>query len=390
MGQENYSTLWAHVASIPDPRGRRGQRYEWTYLMTLLAAAMLAGQESMLAMSEWISLNRAVFIEALQPRRQMVPSYATLRRALCLVGIEAVEECVSSYCQTMDADDQVSGRIITQDGETLRGQAIDGKTLRGASAHGDKVHLVSIVRHESGAVLAQAATQAGIDEPKAAKALLADFSLEGTVTTMDALYAERPLTRQILGAGGEYLVVVKRNQQTLYQEIELAFSVLPPTTSWEREFWGYDEHSTYEKCHGRIEVRRLERTTALNDYLDWPGVGQVLKRTYRRIKGGVLVSQEVRYAVTSLTPEQLSIEQLAQLWRWHWTIENRTHYVRDVSLGEDRCQVRSHNAPQVLAALRNLVITALRLEGWPRIPTALRRFANSPQDALRFMGVFST
>jgi predicted transposase YbfD/YdcC len=357
----------------------------------LLAAAMLAGQESILAMSEWVSENGELFVEALQPRRRMVPSYATLRRALCLVGVEAVERCVSSYTQALDADDRVSGQLVMRDGGMLRGQAVDGKTLRGASAHGDKVHLVSIVRHESGAVLAQAATEAGIDEPKAAKALLADFSLEGTVTTMDALYTERPLTQQILNAGGDYFMVVKRNQQILYRDIELAFSALPPTSSWEHDFWGYDEHATVEQKHGRSEVRRLERTTALNDYLDWPNVGQVLRRTYRRIEGHYgLVSQEVRYAVTSLTPEQIAIEQLAQLWRWHWTIENRTHYVRDVSLGEDRCQVRSHNAPQVLAAFRNLVVTALRLEGWPRIKTAVRHFANSPQHTLHFMGVFST
>lgn len=391
MSRENYSTLWVHLACIPDPRSRRGQRYEWPYLLTLIAAAMLAGQESILAMSQWVTMNEAVFVEKLNPRRKTTPSYATLRRALCRLDIESFEHHLAAFTQKLDDEDCNSGSVETPTGEQLRGQSVDGKTLRGASAHGDKVHLVSIVRHESAAVLAQTATQFGIDEPKAAKELLTRLSLVNTVTTMDALYTERPLAEQILEAGGEYLMVVKRNQSTLHQEIELAFTALPPTSSRENEFWDYEECSSRESKRGRTEWRRLERTTALNDYLNWPAVGQVMRRSYRRVqRRSGLVSHGVHYGITSLSPEQIALPQLAQLWRWHWTIENCVHYIRDVSLGEDRCQVRSGDAPQALAALRNTIITALRLDGWAHIPNALRRFSHSPQDALRFLGVPAT
>ena len=305
MGHKNYITLWEHLASIPDPRSLRGRRYEWTFVLTLLAAAMLAGQESLLAMSQWITAHEEIFVEALKPSRKRVPSYGTLRRGLLQVPIEQLETQLRQYTQALDEDDGVSGRIETQDGRKLRGQSVDGKSVRGASAHGDKVHLVSVVRHESAAVLAQIETQAGIDEPKAAKTLLHDFSLVDTVTTMDALYTERPLARQIVAAGGHYLMVVKRNQRTLYEEIDLAFSVLPPTSSWEREFWHYDQTLTHESGHGRTEIRRLERTTALNDYLDWPGVGQVLRRTYRRIERSTgRISEEVHYGSYSSLSER--------------------------------------------------------------------------------------
>lgn len=391
MSQENYSTLWEHLTCIADPRSPRGQQHDWTFIVTLIGAAMLAGQKSMQAMSQWVNMNSKVFIECLNPRRKRVPSYATLRRALCDMDIEAFEGHLAAYSQGVDEDDSQRGCIETQEGGVLRGQSVDGKTLRGASAHGDKVHLVSLVRHESAAVLGQIATEAGIDEPKVAKVLLTQLLLANTATTMDALYTERSLTKQILAAGGEYLMVVKANQRTLHQEIELAFTALPPTSSWEEEFWDYDVHTTQESQRGRTEVRQLERTTALNDYLNWPGVGQVMRRTYRRVEHRTgAVSQEVHYGITSLSPAQVSLSQLAQLWRWHWTIENSTHYIRDVSLGEDRCQIRSGNAPQALAALRNAIITALRYEGWAYVPNALRRFAHSPQDALRFMGAIAT
>lgn len=391
MSQENYSTLWEHLTCIPDPRSPRGQQYEWTYIVTLVGAALLAGKKTMLDMSEWVSMNSTVFIELLKPRRKRVPSYATLRRALCQLDIAAFEGHLAAYTQQVNQDDALSGRIETQAGTVLQGQSVDGKTLRGASAYGDKVHLVSIVRHESATVLAQTATKVGIDEPKAAKGLLPQLSLTHTVTTMDALYTERPLIEQILAAGGEYLVVVKKNQRTLYRDIDLAFSVLPPTSSWEEEFWDYDSHTSHESQRGRTETRQLERTTALNEYLNWPAVGQVMRRTYRRVEHRTgAVSHEVHYGITSLSPAQVALPKLAQIWRWHWTIENCTHYIRDVSLGEDSCLMHSGNAPQVLAALRNAIITALRYEGWTFVPNALRRFCHSPQDALRFLGVPAT
>jgi predicted transposase YbfD/YdcC len=208
-----------------------------------------------------------------------------------------------------------------------------------------------------------------------------------SLTTLDALHTQRRLADQILAAGGHYLMVVKGNQPTLYREIEEAFQVLPSTTTWEQQFWHYTGHTTTGKAHGRIETRQLESTTALNDYLDWPQVGQVLRRTchIKTVATGRTADQ-VHYGVTSLAPHQLTLAQLEQFWRWHWTIENRDHYVRDVTFGEDASQVRTGAAPQALAALRNALITLLRHEGWPCLPTAIRHFQAHLQLSLQLLG----
>ena len=97
----------------------------------------------------------------------------------------------------------------------------------------------------------------------------------------------------------------------------------------------------------------------LQERLEWPGVEQALCRTCERVqlKSGTR-SPKVRYAVTSLSHEQASVEELAALWRGHWSIENRSHYVRDETLGEDRGQMHRGQAPQALAALRNGLLTA--------------------------------
>jgi predicted transposase YbfD/YdcC len=312
---------------------------------------------------------------------------------LAKVPIVQLEATLSGFSQTLD-ETEPGGEIVTTEGEVLRGQSLDGKTVCGASAYGTSHHLVSLVRHESGVVLVQGETQVKMGEREVAQALLTPTRLAGTVTTLDALHTQRKQARQILAGGGHYLMVVKRNQRTLYEDIDLLFSLLPPATpadAADAAEWGYEKTQTVDKAHGRLEVRTLERISGLNDYLDWPGVAQVLRRTCQRteLRTGKTTLQ-VRYGITSLATAQVSPAQMEVCWRRHWTIENRLHYVRDVSLGEDAGQMRTGHAPQALAALRNAVIALLRIEGWPCLPTAFRHFAAHPQSALQLMRAIAT
>ena len=140
--------------------------------------------------------------------------------------------------------------------------------------------------------------------------------------------------------------------------------------------------------HGRIEYRTLESSTALCGYLRWPQVGQVMRRTCRRIqrKTGVITDQ-VKYAITSLTPTQAPAADLEKFWRGHWTIENRVHYVRDVTLGEDRGQVRAGHAPQVLAAFRNTLLNLYRANGWRNMSDAVRYYGSNVARAFLLLTV---
>ena len=108
------------------------------------------------------------------------------------------------------------------------------------------------------------------------------------------------------------------------------------------------------------------------------------RRIWRRGRGETI---ETAYAITSLWPEEASAGELLALWRGHWGMETRLHYVRDVTLGEDACWVRSGAAPQVLAAVRNTVISLVRLAGGTNVAAALRRFAAIPAEALAAIGV---
>lgn len=390
MSMKNYTTLAAALEAVVDPRNRRGRQLEWLYILEVIAVALMAGQRSGRGMARWAKEHKTELVATLHPKRSRVPSGATICRALAKVPIAQLEACLSGFSQTLD-EEEPGGEIVTVEGEILRGQSLDGKTVRGASAHGTFHHLVSLVRHGSAVVLVQDETQVKMGEREVAQTLLTPERLAGTLTTWDALHTQRKEAKQVLAGGGHYLMVVKRNQRNLYEDIDLLFSVLPPVTvadAADAANWGYEKIETVDKGHGRLEVRTLERISGLNDYLDWPGVAQVLRRTCKRteLRTGK-TSIQVRYGISSLPSNQVSLAQMESSWRRHWTIENKLHYVRDVSLGEDAGQMRTGNAPQALAALRNAVIALLRIEGWPCLPTAFCRFAAKPQLALQLMGV---
>lgn len=209
--------------------------------------------------------------------------------------------------------------------------------------------------------------------------LLAEVKLEGRVVTGDALYAQRELSRRVVEGGGDYLWVIKDNQPALKAALALLFQEPP---------WG-EVLRVVEQVgqHGdRWERRQLWASTGLNDYLDWPYLGQVccVERTRRR-KG--VTEVETSYAVTSLTPEKGTAQRLLALWRGHWRIENQSHYVRDVTMKEDGSQVRSGAAPEVMAALRNVVLGLLRQSGVTNVAAALRRYSWKVTSALALLGL---
>lgn len=119
-----------------------------------------------------------------------------------------------------------------------------------------------------------------------------------------------------------------------------------------------------------MEVRSLEATERLMGYLDWPGLRQVCRIRRERTVAGQC-SSEIVYAITSLGAERAGPQRLLQISRGHWGIENRLHCVRDLTLQEDRCRVRSPAGAQGLAALRNAALTVLRRLGFDNIRAGL-------------------
>jgi predicted transposase YbfD/YdcC len=198
--------------------------------------------------------------------------------------------------------------------------------------------------------------------------------------TGDALYCQRELCRRSVADGGAYFFSVGENQPRLYDDLYWLFE-------WPAPDEQFAAAVTHDKHGDRIETRRLWVSTALVGYSDWPGLRQVCK-VERTVQRHGTVSAEIRYAITSLGPG-VGPAELLRIWRGHWAIENRLHYVRDVTLGEDASHVRSGSAPQILAALRNAMVALLRRAGHANIAAALRANAWQSQSgaALRLLGI---
>jgi hypothetical protein len=131
----------------------------------------------------------------------------------------------------------------------------------------------------------------------------------------------------------------------------------------------------------------LKATTALNGYLDWPGVAQVGQLESVVERDGK-VSRETRYFITSAPRERADAGRLLTWARGHWSIENRSHYVRDVTLGEDASRIRKGCGPEIMAALRNAAIGCLRATGATNIAEAIRRNAAQVGKLFTKLGIF--
>lgn len=386
MDEPQYSTLMEALSAVPDPRKARGKQYSWILLLTLVSSALASGERSGHGIASWVAEHAAALLVWLRPERERLPSESTLRRALRRVDVVALEQRLAQYSCPIAVAAEPQVAIISSQGEILHGQALDGKAVRGACAHGQPTHLVSLVQHTSAVTLAQVAVEQKRNEISAAPALLLGRAGPGTVTTMDALLTQRSLAEQIEREGGYYLMVVKRNQRRLYDDLALFFQL--PAIAADQE--QTDRVQTVTKRHGRLETRTLECSTAGADYLVWPGIAQIMRRTCERtvIKTGKR-SVEVSYGLTNLGSDEAQAEQLEALWRGHWTIENRKHYVRDVTLGEDQGQAYCGSTPQALASLRNALIDLMRQHGWTNLADALRHYAASVPRVLALIGAFT-
>ena len=362
-------------ADIQDFRKSRGKRHPLSAILALSCCAMLCGYRSYSAIADWGRNYGAAIAQALGFTHKP-PCAATLYTIFGHLDCEAFEAQLGAGAEGIMTTVPAAPAPLDD------AIAVDGNTLRGSKKQGAPgAHLLSVVGHRLGLTLTQQAVDDKTHEIKAIETVLEQIVLPGRILTMDALLTQRQVAQKIVEGGGDYVMVVKDNQRQLKADIELVFT-LPP--------WGDRQESTrtVDMGHGRIESRNLTTSEALVGYSDWPGLAQVFEVGRQVIEKKTAKERvEVVYGVTSLSPERATPERLLELVRGHWAIENRSHWVRDVTFDEDRSQVRSGHIPQVMAALRNTAIGLLRWAGYRNIAKAGRQLAAQPAQALALIGI---
>jgi predicted transposase YbfD/YdcC len=385
--------LLARLAAVPDPRGRRGKRYKLSTLLAIVVCAMTgSGHDSFVSVGEWCQRATAEQLGRLGvPKdpftgRRRVPDERTLRDVLARVDPAALAGAGFAYLRPLIARAAAAPvRALAPGGVTEREQrrahqtahhsgsgrirrqayAVDGKYLRGARRpDGSRAIVLSAVRHGDGVTIAAREIAAKSNEiPEFAPLLdqIDDADLADAVVSADAMHAQRAHAAYLVRErGAHYLLTVKNNQPTLARQLRaLPWKQVPVL------------HRQTGRGHGR-EEQRLVQVVTVKDLL-FPHARQVLRIQRRRREiGAKQWSTETVYAVTDLTAEQATAAELATWARGHWTVENTVHWTRDVVFGEDASQVRTRNAPAVLASIRDLIRGALHLAGHTNIASGRR------------------
>jgi predicted transposase YbfD/YdcC len=363
------TSLHMVLAQVPDPRARSGRRYELPFLLTCLVAALLCNCNSTRAVGQWCREHRALLRHAFGARRHLTPSDSLYRRLLPRLSAEHLEWALAAWVRA------------TRPQEDREPVAVDGKAVRGAVGAPDQTapHLLAFCTHTSHETLLQVPVGEKTNEIPVAQALVPFLQWQERVCTADALHTQIAFVRAVRAQGGHVVLTVKDNQPSLAADLAALFA--DPLTQ-------VCEADTLDCHRGRRERRHLRVSTDLTAYLatdsSWPDIAQVAQLTRTVQTKGTLRAETV-YLITTLAPEQASPQRLLELVRGHWHIENGLHYVRDVTFGEDHSRLRTGNAPQILAALRNLVITLIHRSGSREIAASRRTFAYHPRRALALL-----
>jgi predicted transposase YbfD/YdcC len=373
---------------LSDGRHKRGVRYSVALVLTLIVLGKLTGMTTLAAIAEWVRWRADWLRQVLPGAREQFPCAATYSNVLRAVDAQQVTQLLASWLTRLEA-----ARRCGEEPSRLRSQpaaqaqhvqvALDGKTLRGTLSHTapdqPSQHLVALYETQTGVVLAQQAVPDKGNEISLEATLLTPAHVCGRIVTADALHTQRACCADITRFGGQYVLFAKANQPALEEDVRLFFTEPPPDCR------DWRQARTCAKEHGRLEIRELVASTELNEWLAaWPGVAQVF-RVQRTICRQGQNHQQTVYGLTSLSPTQASAARLLEVVRRHWRIENRLHWRRDVTLGEDRCQVRKGTAPLVLAALNNVVLALFDFLGVTHVPQQMRRLDAQPARAVRLV-----
>jgi predicted transposase YbfD/YdcC len=376
-GEADISGLLRMLASVPDPRGRRGRQYPLEFILAVCVVATLAGAGNYREIGSHAADMPQELLKRLGAKwswfrlRYNYPSKSAIRYLLIRIDAAVLDSvtCAWIFAQAIRSDDK-SGWAI----------AIDGKVLRGAwTDENDKVTLFSAVLHDEAVTVAQVRVPDGTNEITQAEAILEAAEIpagKSALFTMDAAHAQRETAEAIGGKPGfGYVVTVKGNQPALQRAV---FDAVLPLL---REA----PHDVVEE-RGRGRIKKWSCWITGADGIDFPHARQAafIRREIFEISGD-RVSKENALVLSGGKPGEMTAASVNLHVRKHWGIENKSHYVRDTVYREDHGQAWYGEGPQALACLRNLAVGLFRLKAENAIKETTQWVNRDLSRALKFM-----
>ena len=373
------------LGGVRDGRSDQGRDHPASVVLALAAAAVVAGMKGYTAITGWVSDVPAAVLTDLYRRAGAVsagpPSKTTIWRVLTDADAEAFDAAIGRWLTGLAGLATPAAAGADSQGATLVQVRLDGKTIRGAKdAEGNQMHLLAaLVGPHAAASVVAAQTEVGAktNEVPMASVVLDQIDLTNKIVTADALHTVKATAEHIHQRGGQFVLPVKENRQTLYDALDaLAWKDIPIA------------HRSVDTGHGRVTTRTIQVLPAPPN-LPFPHVNQVfLIERYVNDLRGQPISAVAALGVTSTTTDQASPADLARYVRQQWSIES-LHWIRDTLYQEDKSQIKTRSGPRIMATLRNLAIGALRLAGRTDITEATRWAARRIDRPFTILGLTS-
>lgn len=354
------TSIWEHFCILPDPRVDRTKLHKLEDILTIAICAVICGAETWVDIVDFGKAKQS-WLQTFLELPNGIPSHDTFGRVFAALDPQGFERCFQSWIA--DLAGSSAGKLIAIDGKTIR-RSLDRASSKAA------IHMVTAWVHENHAVFGQVRTEDKSNEITAIPMLLEMLNLKAATVTIDAMGCQKDIAQKVLDKGGQYVLAVKSNQGTLYEDIRLFLD-----EAIENDFCGiqHDLYERAEKGHGRIETRRCW-TTGYTEWLrkrhNWPGLESIAAVDCRR-QVGDKISTERRYFISSLPGR--TAQRIAVAVRNHWCIENQLHWSLDVCFGEDQSRVRIGNAAENLSRVRRLALTLLKQEKTAKVGIKAKR-----------------
>lgn len=354
------TSIWEHFCVLPDPRVDRTKLHKLEDILTIALCAVICGAETWVDIADFGRAKEA-WLHTFLELPHGIPSHDTFGRIFAVLDPRGFERCFQSWIADLAGSSE--GKLIAIDGKTIR-RSLDRANGKAA------IHMVTAWVHENHAVFAQVRTEDKSNEIKAIPRLLEMLNLKAATVTIDAIGCQRDIAQKVLDKDGHYVLAVKNNQESLYEDIRLFLD-----DAIENGFHGlqHDVYEQTEKGHGRIETRRCW-TTGQTEWLgqrhSWPGLQSIAAVECSR-KIGQTISTERRYFISSLPGR--TAQRIAVAVRNHWCVENELHWSLDVCFGEDQSRVRIGNAAENLSRVRRLALTLLKQERTAKVGIKAKR-----------------
>ena len=342
--------MYQYFSVLEDPRDVRGLRHELGNIIVMSIYAVLCGCTDAENMAYFMKLQEAYFTKLLD-LKYGVPSADTLLRVFALIEPEKFMEAFYAWIR-----DVLNSFPPVKDNEVQR-IAIDGKAVRAASEKGGSIpYIISAYLGNYGISIGQLKVGEKTNEITEIPKLLKKLDIEKCVITIDAIGCQKQIARQIIEQKGHYCLAVKANQRILHDEIQEYFDYAE-----KEEAEKLSIYRTEEKDHGRIEIRKYT-TSADIDFLtgkkEWKNLKRIGKvESIRETEGKKSI--DIRYYILD---KDSSAQEMSEVVRGHWEIENRLHWVLDVHFKEDFCKIKKEKAMENIALLRKICYNLIKLD----------------------------